>query len=327
MRVTILGYLENERNASPDVVVEQVADALRQGGHKVSILGIHGNLSQLLSGLRRRKPDLVFNLMEMFGDNVRGDVGVAGVLDLLGIAYTGAGPGECFIQEDKAVAKKLLAFNKVLSPPFAVFFPNADLETAGRLRMPLFVKPLCTDASIGIEGDALVHDATALMKRVTNIHKRFGDAALAEEFVEGREFYVGVWGNREAKAFPPIEMDFSGLDDKQPHVMGQRAKFAENSTEFQGTRAVVAEQLSPELKARLEKTALDAYWALQVRDYGRVDMRVTPTNEIYVLEVNANCYLEKSSEFATAAAAAGIDYTTLINRIAELARERWQRRK
>lgn len=322
MRVTVLTYLEAEDGSQQDVVVDQVADALRQCDHQVSVLGVHGDLSKLISGLRRRQPDLIFNLMEMFGDNVRGDVGVAGVLDLLGIPYTGAGPGECYIQQDKAIAKKLLAFDKIQSPPFAVFFPDAALETAGNLRMPLFVKPLRTDASIGIGRDALVYDTMQLLKRVTAIRERYHDAALAEEYIEGREFYVGVLGNRQAVAFPPMEMDFSGLKDGQPHIMDQKAKFAENSAEFKGTKAVLAEQIPEEFKARLEKTALDAYRALHVRDYGRVDLRVAPTNDIYVLEVNANCYLERSSEFATAAAAAGHDYPTLINRIAELALER-----
>jgi D-alanine-D-alanine ligase len=160
------------------------------------------------------------------------------------------------------------------------------------------------------------------MERVAAIHKKFGDAALAEEYIEGREFYVGVLGNRDPLAFPPIEMDFSGLPANSPHVLDSKAKWAENSVEFKGTKSVLAE-IPEELRARLQKVALDAARALRVRDYGRVDLRLTETGEIYVIEVNANCYLERSSEFATAAAAAGIDYPTLIDRIARSALERY----
>jgi D-alanine-D-alanine ligase len=293
---------------------------LREGGHRPSILGVHADLGKFVSGLKRRKPDLVFNLLEMFGKNLRGDVGVAGVLDLVGLPYTGGGPGELYLRQDKGLAKKALAFDKILYPDFAVFARD-DFETGGNLRMPLFVKPLRADASIGIGTDSLVRDATALMERVVAIHKKVGDAALAEEYIEGREFYVGVLGNLEPLAFPPIEMDFSGLPDGAPRVLDSKAKWAKNSAEFRGTKSVLAD-IPEQLRAQLQKVALDAARALRVRDYGRVDLRLTETGEIYVIEVNANCYLERTGEFATAAAAAGIDYASLINRIAEAAIER-----
>ena len=159
------------------------------------------------------------------------------------------------------------------------------------------------------------------MKRVLAIHEKFNDAALAEEYIEGREFYVGVLGNRDPLAFPPIEMDFSGLPEGAPRVLDSKAKWDKNSAEYKGTKSVMAD-VPDELRARLQKVSLDAYRALRVRDYGRVDLRLTDTGEIYVIEVNANCYLEQESEFATAAAAAGLDYPAMINRLADLAVER-----
>ncbi len=323
MKITILMYLEGEDARDYDAVADQVADALRQGGHTPSILGVHGDLGKLIRGLRRRKPDLVFHLLEMFGDQLAGDVQVAGLLDLMEIPYTGGGPAELSLRMDKGLAKKALAFDKIRYPDFAVFARD-DFETGGNLRMPLFVKPLKADASIGIGKESLVHDARALMKRVAYIQKTLGDSALAEEYIEGREFYVGVLGNREPIAFPPIEMDFSGLADGAPRILGSKAKWSENSAEFKGTRSVLAE-IPDELRARLQKVSLDACRALKVRDYGRVDLRMTDTGEIYVIEVNANCYLASSGEFATAAEAAGLDYPTLINRIAELAFDRSRR--
>jgi D-alanine-D-alanine ligase len=159
------------------------------------------------------------------------------------------------------------------------------------------------------------------MKRVATIHETCDDAALAEEYIEGREFYVGILGNRQPQAFPPIEMDFSGLPDGAPRVLDKKAKWVEDSPEYKGTKSVLAD-LPDELRAKIQKASLDAYRALRVRDYGRVDLRLTESGEIYVIEVNANCYLEQSGEFATSAAVAGIDFPSLINRIAELALER-----
>jgi D-alanine-D-alanine ligase len=328
VKITVLTYLdsEDENSKEYDPVVPQVARTLRKLGHRVSVLGVHGDVKRLVAGLARRKPDLVFNLMEMFGENVFGDIPVTGLLDLLGMDYTGSGPGELYLSQDKGLTKRLLAFEDILYPRFAVFSRETGFETGGNLRMPLFVKPLRSDASLGIGGKSLVQDWTALAERVSAIRKELDDAALAEEFIDGREFYVGVIGNSQPKALPPVEIDFTGFPEGVPKVMDSKAKWDERSKEYKGTRSVLA-QLPDELRARLQKVAVDAYRALRVRDYGRVDIRLTDTGDIYVLEVNASCYLEKNSEFAMAAAAAGLDYTRLIERIVDLALARRKGKK
>ena len=327
MKITVLTYLDDGENSKEyDPVVRQVARTLRKLGHRVSVLGVHGDVKRLIAGLSRRKPDLVFNLMEMFGDNVFGDIPVTGLLDLLGVDYTGSGPGELYLSQDKGLTKRLLAFEEILYPRFAVFSRETGFETGGNLRMPLFVKPLRSDASLGIGGKSLVQDWTGLIDRVSAIRKELDDAALAEEFIDGREFYVGVIGNSQPKALPPVEIDFTGFPEGVPKVMDSKAKWDERSKEYKGTRSVMA-QLPDELRARLQKVAVDAYRALRVRDYGRVDLRLTETGDIYVLEVNASCYLEKDSEFAMAAGAAGLDYPRLIERIVDLALARRKGKK
>jgi D-alanine-D-alanine ligase len=322
MRITVLAYSDDDAGKELDDVVGQVAAALREIGHTVNVLAVHADVERLVGGLRAARPDLVFNLVEQFGDNLVGDIAVVGLLDLLGLRYTGCGPGELYLANDKALGKRLLAFEGLLYPNFAVFGHNSDLETGGNLRMPLFVKPARMDASIGIDGGSLVHDAGSLMARVAEIHETLGDGALAEEYIEGREIYVGVLGNREPQALPAIEIDFTGFPEGKPHVLDANAKFEEGSAEYRGTRAVIAE-LPDELAARIAKTALTAYRAIRVRDYGRVDLRIAPTGEIYVLEVNAGCYLERQGELAMAARAAGIEHRRLIERIVELALERY----
>jgi D-alanine-D-alanine ligase len=324
MEITILAYLEPGEE-KPDIVMEQVATALESAGHKTKVVTIRHDVSELIA-LKKAKPDLIFNLVESFGhDILGGTMGVTGVLDLLELPYTGGGPGEIFLQEDKALAKKLLAFEHIPYPDFATFAPQAGFETGGNLRMPLFVKPLRMDASIGIDERSLVRNTQELMERVIYIQKTFGDTALAEEYIEGREFYVGIFGNEDLTALPPLEMDFSGLKDGSVKVMDKQAKFDENSDRFHGTKAILPD-LEPELRARLQKVSLEAYRALRVRDYGRIDLRLAETGEIFVIEVNANCYLEQHSEFATAAAAHGLAYSDLVNGIAELALVRWKHR-
>jgi len=252
MKITLLA--DRYADGSHDAAVDQIADALKQGGHAVSRLLVPSDHKAVTSGLARRKPELVFHLITDF--DVEGcHVVTAALLDALGLVYTGGGPGELFIRGNKAVSKKLLRQAGLRCPDFAVFSRDADLETGGNLHMPLFVKPLEHDASIGIGPEALVKDTAQMMQRVLAIHQELNDSALVEEYVEGREFFVGVLGNREPVAFPPVEMDFSGLPDGAPHVLGYAAKWDEDSPEYKGTRAVVPE-LPAELAARLQEVAL-----------------------------------------------------------------------
>lgn len=321
MRITVLTDLEKKDPRSYDKVVDQVVGALEKGGHEASVLGVHRDLHALIDGLSKPKPELVFNLFENFGKVRMGAVGVVGLLDLLQVPYVGGGPGEFFIQQDKAITKKLLAFDQIPYPDFMVFSKDSDLELVGHLHMPLFVKPLSMDASIGIEASSLVHNMKDLMKRVVSIHEKVKDAALVEEYIDGREIYIGILGNQRPRALAPIEIDFSGLPEGAPHILGGKAKWDEKSPEYKGTRSVLAE-LPDELKSRLQTVALAAYRALHVHDYGRVDLRLTAAGEIFVIEVNASCYLEETSEFATAAKADGLDFTALVNKIVECAVER-----
>jgi D-alanine-D-alanine ligase len=311
VRILVLGYLDEDRF---DPVVTQVAKALERLGHEVSKFGVRGDIRALIAEVEKKKPELVFNLLEQFNEDQKSDVASVGLLDLLRVPYTGGGPGEFYLAGDKGLQKKVLAFEGISFPRFIVFSKDASFETGGKLRMPLFVKPMHLDASVGIDSGALVNDSSALFERVTKIHRELQDDAIAEEYIEGREIYVAIVGNADPIALPPIEVDFTGFPKDKPRVLDTKAKWDKKSAEYAGTKAVIA-KLPDELAAKLKKISLEAYRAVRVRDYGRVDLRLTDSGEIYVIEVNASCYLEKDSELAMAAKAAGLSYDDLVGKI------------
>ncbi|MEW5849450.1 MAG: ATP-grasp domain-containing protein [Myxococcota bacterium] len=307
----------------PDVVVEQITTVLQQKGHSVDRFPIPSDVEAFVSGVRARKPDLIFNLAESFGDNMYQDVNVAAVLELMGIPFTGSDVGGLFMAQDKVLTKKLLAFHGVKYPEYLTF-SAAHIETGGNVRFPLFVKPQRADSSLGIHAASLVQDYKSLIERVAYVHETFGGAALAEEYIEGREYYLSVIGGLDPQVLSVVELDFSGLPHGAVHVASYDAKWKARTKAYKGTKSVIAREISDELRSRLKKVAREAYLALRLRDYGRVDVRVTEAGEIYVIEVNPNPYLERGSEVAMSAADAGIAYEDLIERIVEMA---WKRRR
>jgi D-alanine-D-alanine ligase len=326
MKVTVLVF-RGEADEAHDVVADQVRDAVGLAGHEARVLEVRDDLRRLVTELERTRPDAVFNLVESFaGKDVFGDVGVASVLELLDIPYTGTRAGDLYLSQDKALAKKLLAFDGLRCPDFAVFDPDEDFESAGKLKFPLFVKPLRNDASIGIDASSLVESTPELLDRIARVHREVGDAALVEEYVEGREFHVGVLGNGKLAALEPVEIDYSGMPKGAPKVLDSKAKWDPSSPEFKGSVARIAD-VDDELGARLAEAACHACRAVRIRGYGRADLRLTAAGDLHVIEVNANPYLERSAEFAMGAKASGHEYDALVASILDLATERKSRSK
>ena len=254
------------------------------------------------------------------------------LLNLLGLRYTGSSPSALLMAGDKRLTKKVLSFHKILTPEFATLYRGA-LDHAGDLKFPLIVKPPQEDASLGITSKSVVRDVRELLGTMDSLQREFQSPVLVEEFVEGREFYVGVLGNASPVALPVIELDFSAFPPDRPKVASWEAKWGEGGTggagesgaEFAGTTSVFPTDVPTELAERMQKVAIEAFNALRLRDYGRVDLRVTAAEEIYVIEVNPNCYLEQTGEFARAAEEAGIAHDALVARILELAQGRYTR--
>ena len=308
-----------------DPVLAQVEAALRDAGHDVSRVAVEDQVEAVTTALRTTAPDLVFNLAESFAGKSALDSNVAALLNLLGLRYTGSSPAGLLLAGDKSLAKKILGFHGVRSPQFATVM-RGSVDWADKLSFPLIIKPAQEDASLGVTTGSVVHDVRELLQTVERIREEFGQPALVEEFIDGREFYIGVLGNESPVALPPMELDFTGFPEDRPRVASFAAKWGEDGAgsgeEYAGTRSVFPE-LEEDLRARLESAAIKAFQALRLRDYGRIDVRVNNAGEVFVIEANPNCYLESSGEFVRAAEKAGIPQPELIRKIVELAGGRY----
>jgi D-alanine-D-alanine ligase len=311
-----------------DAVVDEIEEALRAQGHDVTVIGASHQVEPLVSALVAAAPDLVFNLAESFDGKSALDSNVTGLLNLLDLRYTGSSPAGLLLAGDKSLTKKILTFHEIATPQFATVYRGA-LDSAHDLTFPLIVKPPQEDASIGLTGASVVHELKQLLERMSALQAEFNGPVLVEQYIEGREFYVGVLGNTNAEALPVIELDFTGFPEGAPRIASWEAKWGTDGegagAEYAGTRSVFPESLDPELAARMQRVAVEAFHALRLRDYARIDLRVSSGGDIFVIEVNPNPYLERESEFATAAAKSGLDYVALIARIAELALARYAR--
>ena len=327
MKIALL-HTQDALEPPVDPVLDQLESALRTGGHEARRLVVDDAVQPLVTSLSEDRPDLVFNIAESFGGKSALESNVAALLNLLGLRYTGSSPAGLILAGDKTLTKKVLSFHDILTARFATVF-RGNVDWAGDISFPLILKPPQEDASLGINQKSIVNDVKELLQTISSLQTEYQSPVLAEEFIDGREFYVGVLGNSDVKALPIIELDFSGYPADRPRIASWEAKWGddgdEKGEEFAGTKSVFPTDLPEELATRIQRVAMDAFNALRLRDYARVDLRVNDREEIYVIEVNPNCYLEEKSEFASAAAKDGIGYPTLIQRIVELASARYSR--
>jgi len=314
--------------ADGDAVLAQVEAALRGGGHEVATICTSRDVAGVVEQLGRAKADLVFNLVESFAGKSALESNVAALLNLLDLRYTGSSPTSLAIAGDKSLSKKVLAFHGVRTPEFATLY-RGTTDWSDDLAFPLIVKPPQEDGSVGITGRSVVHDVKELLDTIGAVHTEFRQPVLVERFIEGREFYVGVLGNETAEALPVMELDYTGFPEGRPKLATWNAKWGEagdrSGGEYAGTASVFPTDLGADLEKRMRDVAVEAFHALRLRDYGRVDLRVTGDGEVYVIEVNPNCYLEREAEFARAAERAGYGFDELVARIVELASARYAR--
>jgi D-alanine-D-alanine ligase len=327
VKITVL-HSKDALDPPVDPLLDQLDAALAGNGHTPTRLAVDDAVQPLIDALTKEQPELVFNLAESFRGKSALESNVAALLNLIDLRYTGSSPAGLILAGDKTLTKKVLAFHGIQSAKFATVF-RGQVDWAGDIDFPLLVKPPQEDASLGITQKSVVNNVKELLDVMGGTQEEYQSAVLVEEFIDGREFYVGVLGNANVEALPIIELDFSKFPAGLPKIASWEAKWGdsgdEKGAEFEGTQSVFPTDLSEDLTKKLQQVAIDSFQALRLRDYARIDIRVTPGEEIYVIEANPNCYLEEKSEFARAAQKSGLEYAALIGRIVQLASARYSR--
>jgi D-alanine-D-alanine ligase len=300
---------------------EEIFEALTKLGYDPTYQVLDGRV-QSLAAVGRANGDLIFNLTESYAGDDTKDMNIAAYLDLLDRPYTGAGPHALYLAQDKALAKKIFAFHGIRTPYFATSY-RGKLDHSHDISFPLIVKPTSEDGSIGIDASSVVGSVKELMEKIHYIHEEFDAPALIEEYIEGREIYAAILGNENPEALPMVELDLSKLPEGTPRIAGKDVKWDKETEAYKVTKSAPVENVDEETIKRLSDTAIAAYQALKLRDYGRIDMRLTEKGDVYVIEANPNPWLSSGAEFVMAARKAGRSYTQLVGEIVDLARARY----
>jgi len=299
-----------------------VSRALRHAGYRVRLVNIRDDVTALERLLRgKRRPDVIFNLVEHYQDDPEHEAHIAGVLDLHGVPYTGAAPFVLSLLRRKGLTKHVLLAHGVPTPRYRILHEPRIPRRHG-LHYPLIVKPSREDASAGVTRESVVRDHASLLEQLRHVEHEFGPPMLVEEFIEGRELHAAVWGNDPPEMLPLIEFDFTDLPADQPNIISFDAKWNPLKEEYHRVFTVCPARLSRRAYRRVEKVALAAYRVTGCRDYARLDLRLTPDDHPFVLEVNPNPDLTESVSFMESAEQAGYEFSDALQMIVEMALER-----
>ena len=294
-----------------------VIETLRERGHEVKVLGVSDDLAGIRPAAGFFEPHIVFNLMEAFAGVTTFDQNVVSYLELLRLHYTGCNPRGLMLARDKALSKKLLAYHRIPVPDFTVVRRGRKPMLSKRLHFPLIVKSLFFEASAGISQASVVENAEQLARRVQFIHESLGTAAIVEQFIDGRELYIGLLGNERLDVFPVWEMSFAQMPDNRWRIATERVKW---STKYQKANGIMtsAARLDAAAADRVQRIAKRTYRALDLNGYARIDLRMDDEGRAYVLEANPNPNLAYGEDFAESAEVAGVSYEQLLDRIVTL---------
>ena len=295
-----------------DVIV-----TLQESGHEVEVLGVHDDLASIRRTIERFSPHIVFNLMEAFADVTTFDQNVVSYLELLRTPYTGCNPRGLIFARDKALSKRLLAYHRIRVPGFFVVRRGQKPRRPRRMAYPLIVKSMFFEASVGISQASVVENDEQLVKRVQFVHESLGTAAIVEQFIDGRELYIGVIGNSRLEVFPIWEMSFANTPGNRWRIATERVKWSEKYQKRHGVATDLA-VLPAEMADRIAHVAKRVYRALDLSGYARIDLRLDNQGEAYVLEANPNPNLSFGEDFAESAERSGLSFEELLDRIVRL---------
>ena len=292
-----------------------VKTALLALGHDVQVIGIYDDLGPIRKAVEEWKPHIAFNLLEDFAGISAFDYYVVSFLKTMHLPYTGCNPRGLLLARDKALSKKLLSYHRIDVPGFVVFPLGSKLKRMRNLRYPMIVKSLMEEGSVGIAKSSVVENENELRERVALIHEKTEGDAIAEEYIDGRELYVTVLGNQKLEILPIRELVFGEVPDGTPKVATYRVKWNEDYRKRWGIEYQFARNLPNGLPEKIAHLCKRVYRALDMNGYGRIDLRLTPANEIYVLEANPNPGIARDEECAQSAIKAGMSYDDFIQRL------------
>ena len=295
-----------------------VVATLSHIGHEVRALGVYDDLGPIRETILQWKPHVAFMMLEEFLGISVYDQAIVSYLELMQQHYTGCNPRGLLLTHDKALSKKIMQFHRIPTPRFVVFAHGRKVKPPSRLRYPIFVKSAIEDASYGISQASVVTNDQALLERVKFVHEHAKTDAIAEEYIDGRELYVGVVGNHRLQTLPIWEMHFSRMPEELARIATAQVKWNPKYQKKHGIETRAAEDISPEMRSNINRLCKRVYRALNMSGYGRIDLRLSPDGQVYVLEANANPNLEFGEDFAESAESGGISYEDLLQRIVNL---------
>ena len=304
-----------------------VMATLHNMGHHTEALGVSDDLDVMRHVLEEKSPDIVFNLLEEFHSVPHYDQHVVSYLELKQQPYTGCNPRGLLLSHDKALAKKILTFHRISTPKFQFYPRGKSFKRPEGLTYPLIVKSAMDDASLGISQKSVVRDDEQLKNRVEYLWEEQRSDVLAEEYIEGREFYVGVLGNQRLEVLPIWELHFDNLPKGAEPIATSEAKWNPEYQKKIGINTDAARDLTTKQRRKIEQTAREVFRALDLSGYARMDFRMSSDGEAYVLEANPNPNLSYGEDFAESAETAGIEYEQLLDKIIKLGlkyRPAWQ---
>ena len=294
-----------------------VTETLRELGHRVRCLGLGDDLGALREAIAAFDPHIVFNLAEAFADIPALEHNVVAYLELKRVPHTGCASRGLMLARDKPLAKKLLAYDDIPIPEFTIVPRGRKVRRPARLDFPLIVKSASLDASIGISQASVVRSDPRLVERVQFVHDQVGTDALIERYIDGRELYVGILGNRRLDALPVWELAFDRMRSKH-HIASERLKWNTAYQKRHGIRTHQAKELSKAEQSSIQALCKRVYRSLSLNGYGRIDLRLDDAGRAFVMEANPNPQLAFGEDFAESAERAGLSYNDLIQRIVNL---------
>ena len=294
---------------------QYVVSTLRKLGHEAKVLGVRSDLELIRTTVVDFKPDIIFNLLEEFHDQPLYDQNVVSFLELIPVPYTGCNPRGMVLSRDKALTRKILSYHRIPGPDFVIFKRGRKVKRPAKLNLPLFVKSQVEEASLGISQASVVESDSDLLERVRFMHEKFHTDVIAEEYIEGRELYVGIFGDDRLTVLPIWELLFANMPENAPRIATRRVKWDAKYQEKHGISSAPAKGISPELRSKIESICKRAYRALGISGYARMDLRLKANGEVFVIEANPNPEIAKGEDFADSAQEFGWSYEELIKRI------------